>query len=544
VPQSPAPIVSLAQDGSAIVIQRNLPEPVAYRGKGFIALSFLEEGVDPRTFFNDAAFEVPPERGGRPFADLAVEEVRTAVNVAMRAGFSDRRIFPNAQPTTTLRLAEGAQPTLESTAPIGPELRTLSPDIVSTALKSGRRLHVYRNLVGVATYRLIDEPQTPEPELYLVEQYQLSTHLGRYGAGRVVNTFSLLPGERTKISVRSFLKTETERKEASSILDSVTHESAQDFQAALETEQSDKRGYEKTFEFQSQVEASVSWGFGSAKASAGVRRSTNAAREELSKSVTKAVEQHSATSSAKRDVEVNTSFEVKHTVEDETSIEREIENINVSRTLNFTFRQMNQEFFSVLHLIDVRVAFFNGFAESRREVALYDLDSLLHEVVKPEHHAAVRDGVSAALGTIVDYRGDLHDNFIVERTIGGESYPRVNRELVSEYADPVTGSKVTVPGIITAVTTNVMRTEGVIVEAVLGEVGALDTYAARLQEIEVARRDAERRHVEADARRAELLNTIIEERDPARARLYERLVCPCGGPGEASGPVEAENVEP
>ena len=40
-----------------------------------------------------------------------------------------------------------------------------------------------------------------------------------------MKTFTLLPGERTKISIKTYTKTETEAKEASSILDSVTDES-------------------------------------------------------------------------------------------------------------------------------------------------------------------------------------------------------------------------------------------------------------------------------------------------------------------------------
>src|SRR3712207_8730267 len=39
--------------------------------------------------------------------------------------------------------------------------------------------------------------------------------------------------------------------------------------------------------------------------------------------------------------------------------------INVSRTLNFVFRQMNQEFITVLHLVDVRVAFFKDRKSTR-----------------------------------------------------------------------------------------------------------------------------------------------------------------------------------
>ena len=43
---------------------------------------------------------------------------------------------------------------------------------------------------------------------------------------------------------------------------------------------------------------------------------------------------------------------------EETVIERELANINVGRTLNFAFRQMNQEFYSFLHLVDVRYRLF------------------------------------------------------------------------------------------------------------------------------------------------------------------------------------------
>ena len=61
--------------------------------------------------------------------------------------------------------------------------------------------------------------------------------------------------------------------------------------------------------------------------------------------------------------------------EEQTEIGREIENINVGRTLNFVFRQMNQEFITILHLVDVRVAYFNGDPDYTREVTLPQLDS-------------------------------------------------------------------------------------------------------------------------------------------------------------------------
>lgn len=532
-----SPLVVLAGEGEAVVIGRNLPEPVAYRGKNFIELEFLGSDDDPKDFFKEPAFATPPGRGGvNPFVGVELGELTTTVTAALRGGFTDRRIFPNVRSaTTTFRFVERTNPGTEisGSAPVSAALSRLEPEEVALALKAGKRIHVYQNLYGNLTYKVQDEPQKVEPHLYLLEQYQLSTQLGQYGAGRVVKTFSLLPGERAKISVRSFLKTESERKQASSILDSVTEESATDFQSTLETEQSDKAGYEKSFDYHAEAEAKASWGWGSAKVSGGVKSSTNATREEFSKNVSKAVEQHAAKASAKRDVEINTSFEVRETTEEETSIEREVENINVSRTLNFVFRQMNQEFFSVLHLIDVRVAFFNGFGESRREVPLHQLDDLLAEFVQDSRHAEVHAAITASLGTILDFQGDPNTDFVEAREVDGESYTRVNRELISNFTDPITDTSFAVPGIITAVSKNVMRTEGVIVESLLGEANALDDYARQLQELELERRRGEVETLSAKAERSRLLNEIVNNNDVDRARLLEQLTCPCGQAQEA-----------
>ena len=47
----------------------------------------------------------------------------------------------------------------------------------------------------------------------------------------------------------------------------------------------------------------------------------------------------------------------------------------MSRTLNFVFRQMNQKFYTVLSLVDVRIGFFNGF--EKQEVTVPEIDQLL-----------------------------------------------------------------------------------------------------------------------------------------------------------------------
>ena len=79
-------------------------------------------------------------------------------------------------------------------------------------LRSGRRLNVYRSLWGQYVHDFLPEPVRVRPQLVIVETYRMSSFLGQYGAGRTLKTFSLLPGEKTTISVNTFRKTESDRK--------------------------------------------------------------------------------------------------------------------------------------------------------------------------------------------------------------------------------------------------------------------------------------------------------------------------------------------
>ena len=115
------------------------------------------------------------------------------------------------------------------------------------------------------------------PRLLLLESYRLESHLGQYGAGRILNTFTLLPGEKTTISIRTYTRTETEAKRASSIFDTVTEESTKDFENSMMNEQSDKSNYQESFGYEISARAQASWGWGSAGISASVRGSTNSA---------------------------------------------------------------------------------------------------------------------------------------------------------------------------------------------------------------------------------------------------------------------------
>jgi hypothetical protein len=405
-----------------------------------------------------------------------------------------------------------------------PKITDLDPRHVVEQLKTGKRLNVYRRLSGDYTYRFQEEPTRIRPQLVLVETYRLSSFLGSYGAGRTLKTFSLLPGEKTTISVKTFRKTESESKNASSVLDSFTKESADDFENSLMQENSDKRATQESFEYHAEAEASASWGWGSAKVSGGVKGGTASQREEFTKNVSNALQKHSSKASSKRDVQVNTSTEVRESSGEETSIVREIENINVGRTLNFVFRQMNQEHVSLLHLVDVKVAFWNGLAESVREVPLSGLDDLLESVVVPERIDEVRDTVLAQLQTIFDHQDQLVDPPLVEeRKLGdGDSYLRFRKELTSTYTDE-TGNEFTVPGAIVAVTKNVMRTEGIIVDAILGQGEALDGYSRGLQESSVRQRRLDNDWQQARLVREALARDIVAQENEKASRIYQAV---------------------
>jgi hypothetical protein len=540
------PFIQLEPGGKAPILSYNVPEPSIYSGKNYIGLMF-----DP-TFFSAAALKVP-ERNSNADEDT--------VRRALSGGYFDKQLFPNIKiATNALAFVDRDNNGLiTSERQIGASISTaisaignpqnvsrvfgrLDPSVVSERMKVGERLNIYRNMFGTYQYNFLPEPQKVVPRIILVETYQLSSHLGNYGAGRTIKTFTLLPGEKTTISVKTYRKTETEQKSASSILDSFTEESSSDFENSVQDEQSDKKTSAENFEYHAEADAHASWGWGSANISGGIKGGTNSSREEFGKNVKKATDKHAAKSSAKRDVHVDTSYQVKEQTGEETSIQRELQNINVSRTLNFVFRQMNQEFYTILHLVDVRVGFFNGYAESRREVSLSQLDQLLEEVIIPEKRDEVKQEIIASLQNIVDYKDTLNP-FVEEvtRFNGEKSYWRVKKDMVSKYKNEATGFEVNVAGIPISATNNVMRTEGVLVEALLGQGDALDQYSHGLQDEAVLAKNLENALARARTDREKLGQTVVKAGDDTKGEIFAKVFPepPCCCENEKVAPISA-----
>ncbi|HEY0081008.1 MAG TPA: hypothetical protein VGB73_20555 [Pyrinomonadaceae bacterium] len=557
------PIIKLDDKGTASVISYNVPEPTSYTGRNFIELSLGNDFFLPKA--TQKPVEPKPDASGgkkvggftvsqkrlTPTATEApvVKKVETATvalpkdeaRVTATRGLATEALTAKASPAMALskgklqvNWAEAGESAyrVEANAPVSKSLVQLTPETVTSMQSQGKVPAIYRNLYGTYDVAFVPQPTEAKPRIVLVETYRLSSYLGRYGAGRTIKTFSLFPGERATISVKTYKKTETEAQSASSILDSFTETSATEFENSVAVEQSDKETYEKSRNYSVEAEAHASWGWGGASVSGSYSGASQSAREEFAKNVSSATSKHAATASAKRDVQIETSYQVKEEAGEETSIAREFQNINVSRTLNFVFRQMNQEFITVLHLVDVRVAFFNGFPESTREVALSQLDSLLEEFVVEAKRAEVKTRIVGELSNVFNYR-DEAQSFIEKRTLAGVKpfdYYRVKKDTFSTYKDEVTGTTIKVPGVILAANNYVLRTDGIIVEALLGQATSLDDYSSSLQEQAIRAKQLENDLLALEIERARAGLDIVKTKNAEAAQVFATVF-----PAQANG---------
>jgi hypothetical protein len=472
-------------------------------------LIYLHGYEDPDTGLETIGTRLPP-------IALTPKAITTAWQTAKTTGYFDPAIFPNVP----------AAPDQATRAGMMLAVADLDAGTVVQQLKGGARLAVMRDVSGTFTYRFVPAPQHCRPGLVLVEHYRLTSVAARYGGGRTIKTFSLLPGERTSIRVSTYKRSTQSTQQTSSILDSVTDETQNEFGRTVNSEQSNQSNASKTFEYRAEAEAQVQgnwgWGSASAKVSGGVSGSSNSAREELTKNLTNAVSQNTARASSKRDVQIDTSLDLKLEEGEETAVERTLANVNLSHTLNFVFRQMTQEYITLLHLVDVRVAFFNGHAESRDEVALADLDRLLADCVQPDHIAEARDQVLSALRDIVDYEGRSRPELLRSAEPDGNGPFQIDTSLTSSYTAP-DGREHTVPGIIIGVDQHVLRTDGVTIDSFLGAGNALDDYSTGLQEQAVRGRQIDNDQQQAETEKLRLALQLIQNGDTTGVGLYQRL---------------------
>ncbi len=321
--------------------------------------------------------------------------------------------------------------------------------------------------------------------------------------GRTLQTFSLLPGERTTITVETWRTDAAAREDASSVFDSSDAAAQSRFSSALTLESGsafqDQGGWAVS------VGTKVSGGFnlgivqGSASLEAGFSANHQEARQQFSNSVSQTSQEHaSQVNSSRRQAVETTSSATTATGATQRTV-REISNTNLRRVLNFVFRELNQTYETITSLRDVRIAFYNGNVGSATVVPLADLRRLLREYIVPERQEELARTILAMVAQCIDHEGSPQTVLQVGVSAGG-TYSWTDAQLTDDgmldFDDsPLDGryswrikrgpigqednnESPKVPGVVTAKDTIVLRTDNIVVEALLGQADALDPYAS------------------------------------------------------------------
>ncbi len=240
------------------------------------------------------------------------------------------------------------------------------------------------------------------------------------------------------------------------------------------------------------------------------------------KAINNSIDKTVSKADAHREIEVNTESTTTNISETEETTVRVLENINKSRVLNFVFRQMLQEYYTITYLKDVTITYSNGFSETTQTVSLSELDALLNQIItEAADITAIKNSIYAYLCNIFDYTGTAV-SFIegVTENLGNcidptatpiiKTYIRKKKGLMQTYKDK------TVPGIILDVKHQITRTPALVVEALLGQGEALDCYNQKLQNEATI---TARLNNEVLVQMKEIINGIS---DPIKRRSYLR----------------------
>ena len=382
------------------------------------------------------------------------------------------------------------------------------------------------------------------PMLFVIEEYKTVSYLGDYGAGKTINTFSLLPGEKTTISIKLFHEKKETKSRSENILDTFSENSADDFEHTLteESDFTDASTYSDTNTHQHDVTNNISTAI---TASAVIKKivdvsvgfsydrtgftsdqsvtNTTSNRTTHTNNLSEAMEKHTNSTNSNREIEINTTSQTTDTQSIEKSTIRNLENPNLNRVLNFVFRQLQQEYVSITYLNNIKIAFTNGHPEKTVVVSINELDKLLNAVIKPYYIDMVRDKILHDYLKVENYRNEQIDFLekVIYNQITFEEDKKQKNPPKPVYKDIVYYKKkadlediyeasggnslnIKVPGVILKVNRNTLRTSSVIVDALLGQGDALDCFNQIQQEAAAEKLQIENNKLQNDIKAMEL----------------------------------------
>lgn len=571
------PFIKLEEDGTAPTLDYNLPQTTSfvtnvYLPVGLNNAQFKPEFVSPppNNYFDTVA-SIDPNIVKANIANMYCSVVSEQPTNAVVSAEPIYTVQPQMSIVEAVKLD-----TAWSELPTSPNLSFTVNEMPLTTIADQAlvAMPVTRlDLNGNSKMKFIPPPPAPKPQLTIVEHYRVNTYLKNYGAGKTVKTFSLLPGEKTKISVRSYKQTITDKKQVENVLDAFSSEAAKDLENMVQYENNLVATENRITNETSKIEGGGSIGLdlglfkigGGGGGSSTSHSTLNSTRSNSLRALNNAISKQFQRSSANRQIQVNSETDTSVTTQDETTIIRELENLNKSRVLNFVFRQLNQELVTITYLDDVTFVFSNGYEESRKVAKLDGLKQLLTEILQNSLDVdAVYANILNELSSIYDHNGDREsfieevEEEIVDATnytsiVGTQTYYRKSAALNQTAED------ITVRGIIKNVTKRVMPTDSLVVDSLLGQGEALDCFNLHAQDAEIQRLQFENqmREKEVSIKEKELdfknkqlevlqqqIEIIQQIGDPnTRAELYKKVFtnccdvpqsvgCGCGGDNE------------
>lgn len=538
IPQEP--FVKLDEEGQASILNYNLPQSTCYDATCFL-------GLDLRSNLFKITQKRQPVRDYWDFVgSLNKDDLLSRIN-------SNSPLLPNLpviqtyQPILNLPLPSvlATRPTLSavSTRAVSDQGDGSANDdkqYLVAKIQDGFMPVLSQRFSRLPEWVYIPKPTKADPQISIILHLKMCSYLGDYGAGRTLKTFSLLPGEKSTISIRSYQYQEIIKERTQNVLDSYSESSAEDLQSSIEqevevaTNLSKTDTYSKTGSWKAGGSAGLNLGFfkigggGGGGGSSSTSTTVNQAIQTQVGILVNNTSRHTAKSDSLREIEVNTSTSSTSVSETEKVITRNLENVNKSRVLNFVFRQLLQEFISITYIDDVSFVYSTGFPSQRKSCKLSNLDDMLAEILTNQAAVnEVKNQIYAQLCSLADYQGTQHS--LIEK-VSQKLQNCINPDTDAEPIEYVrrkqdlsqTYKGKTVNGIIVDVSHRILRTPSVVVDALLGQGEALDCYNMQLQDAAVVQAGLENKKLE------EALQIIGMGEDPVvKANLYQKIFGDC-----------------
>lgn len=358
-------------------------------------------------------------------------------------------------------------------------------DFMVQQLLNGLAPIPYRSFDGEPKVLYRPKPEKPSPTLFCIETYSVCSYLGDYGAGKTLNVLSLLPGEKTEITIKTYLDTETSNTASQNILDSFSKASSDEYESLLREETNDSSTITNEVKLSLEASGVIKMIDLSGSASYDHTHETTSNVNHIEQTTNK----HTRNSNHSREVTVNVTSSETVKTGTETSIVRQIENINKSRVLNFVFRQLLQEYITLISLTNVKIFYTNGYPESAITMNIFEMEDKLKGIITDDKIEEVKNRIIKKYCTVYNYKGDPK-KFLEKVTqnfkdcecgnfIGKIEFCRINKHLLDE------AEGIAVNGVILSVKKHTLKTPAIICDSLLGQGEALDCYNMELQKAAV-----------------------------------------------------------